>query len=223
MINTKFMNKFRKIVLFTVVLAFSFKGYSQIAVAEDMTVGATLLQIMTIDGTNDNLNFGRIIHKDPNAATVLLSTAATPFILEDTRTFSINQDNNANSNIAGTQTALGLVVQHAVYTITGSYDHAYTITLNKTEVDITLTGGSNTETMSVTDFTANVKDAANNEQKITFSSAAVSIAGMGRADNTTFNGSAVITFGATLNIGANQRGGVYSNTDDPLTVTVNYE
>ncbi|MFT4801667.1 MAG: hypothetical protein ACI93N_001442 [Flavobacteriaceae bacterium] len=222
MINTKFMNKIKKIVFFTLALAFSFKGYSQIAVAKNMNVGATLLQIMTIADTNSNLNFGRIIHKDPAQATVILGTAAVPFVLEDTRVFSANTANAANSNIAGTQTALGLVVQHAVYTVTGSYDHAYTITLSATDVDITLVADG-TDKMNVSNFTANVLDADDTNTKISFTSAAVSMTGMGRADNTTFNGSTVITFGATLTIGANQRGGVYSNNGDALTVTVNYE
>jgi hypothetical protein len=113
-------------------------------------------------------------------------------------------------------------VQHAVYTVTGSYDHAYTITLSATDVDITLVADG-TDKMNVSNFTANVLDADDTNTKISFTSAAVSMTGMGRADNTTFNGSTVITFGATLTIGANQRGGVYSNNGDALTVTVNYE
>jgi|GEM_PF-4854122 len=223
MINTKFMNKIKKIVFFTVALAFSFKGYSQVAVAKEMTVGATLLQIMTIADTNKDLNFGRILHTDPGAATVILNVQATTFdATADNRDFSTSTVTGASDNSASTQTDLGKIYQHAVYTITGSYDHAYTITLSETAIDIEIEGG--TETMEVKDFKANVLDADGTQTKIDFSSSAVvsMTDGMGRATGATFNGSAVISFGATLNIGANQRGGVYSNTD-ALTVTVNYE
>ena len=220
-----------KIIFIILVFAFSFKGYSQAAVSSNMSVGATLLQLMVINATEAEMNFGMILHTDVGAATVVIGTDATAMAAGEIRTFSTPATGTANS--AGTSDLNADVAQRAVYTIQGSSTHSYSITLNNTSVLLTReigTGetGPSAEQMTVDKFTAWVQDegeAVSEGREVSFTGNAGYVViqeGMAKTNPGTFIGQSLLSFGATLNIGANQRGGKYSITNG-LTVSVNYE
>lgn len=85
-------------------------------------------------------------------------------------------------------------VTAAKFTVTGTSGYAYTFTVPTTSTTLTIQSGS--ETMTVDHFTSN-------------------------AGTTITGGSVDVYVGATLNVGANQKAGVYTS-GTPFTVTVNY-
>ena len=227
------MNKIKKILIFTVAVAFSFKGYSQAEISSNMSVGATLLQLMVITATKAEMNFGTIRHTDQGAATVVIGATAASMALSEIRTFSAIGSNDGTANTAGDFSNLNSdEAARAVYQIQGSPTHSYSITLSATTVDLTRelgsgeTAGTSTQTMTVNAFKAfvnNNNDDAATGTTIDFSSNAQNIISGGMSKkNESFIGESTLSFGATLNIGAGQRGGKYSVTDG-ITVSINYE
>jgi|TARA_B110000240_G_C13482131_1_gene445776 hypothetical protein len=234
MINTKLMNKLKKIVFFTLTLAFSFNGYSQAAaVATDMDVSATLLQVMTLAKVNDQLNFGVIKHLDETeqSVTILTTTASMAESVSSSKLFRLF----TGTNTAGTSTIATALPSRASYTITGSPGHSYTVnlsaaslTLQRQKGDGTPDASTTVNQMTVDDFTMfaqNSDDAVDVGIEKSFSVGnlkATLTGGMAVASSTAFAGSALLTFGATLNIGEKQKGGLYK-LDNGLTITVDYE
>lgn len=222
-----------KIVLITLMLAFSLKGYSQEGVSKNMSVGATLLQLMVITATQAEMNFGTIRHTDQGVATVIIGATSTSMALDEIRTFSEIGGNTGTANTAGDFSNLNTTpARRAVYEIQGSPTHSYSIALSALTVDLTRELGSeetgtSTDKMTVNAFKAFVN---NNDSDATvgttidFTTNAENTISGGMSDNNdeTFIGKSTLSFGATLNIRENQRGGKYSVTDG-ITVSINYE
>ena len=143
------------------------------------TATATIVTPITIAKTGTDLSFGNIIPSTTLAGTVVVAPDGTP-------TYT-----NVTASASPTATA---AISAAVFTVTGTPDATYSITLPTT--DVTLTGPAGT--MVANDFKSNPTPTG------TLSS----------------GGTQGLTVGAQLNVAANQAAGTYLSA--PFTVTVNY-
>lgn len=111
---------------------------------------------------------------------------------------------------AGGRVASGVVLQTggtvtaASFTVGGQGTYTYGVTLPSSDYTITNTTGSGAETMIVNAFTSNPSGTAGVLSGV--------ISG---------TGTQTLLVGATLNVGASQVSGVYTNSS-PFSVTVNY-
>jgi len=161
-----------------ILIVFSASAFSQSATA---TATATIVTPITISKTGTDLSFGNIIPSATLAGTVVVAPDGTPTY------------NDVTSSASPTATA---AVTAAVFTVTGTPDATYDITLPSGNVVL---DGPGTNEMNANDFESD-PDAS--------------------GQLSTPGGTQILRVGATLDVAANQAAGTY--TSAPFTVTVNY-
>lgn len=169
----------KKLFAFSVIMiAFAANAFSQSATA---TATATIVTPITISKTGTDLSFGNIIPSTTVTGYVVVAPDGTPTYTDVT------------ASASPTATA---AVTAAVFTVTGTPDATYDITLPSGNVVL---DGPGTNEMNANNFTSDPS-------------------GTGQLSNP--GGTETLRVGATLNVAANQAAGTY--TSAPFTVTVNY-
>lgn len=163
--------------LSVIMIAFAASAFSQATA----TATATIVTPITITKTGTDLSFGNIIPSTTVAGTVQVATDGTPTYTDVTA--------------SGSPTATAAVTA-AVFTVTGTPDATYDITLPSGNVVLS---GPGTNTMNAHNFVSDPN-------------------GTGQLSNPA--GTETLRVGATLDVAANQAAGTY--TSAPFTVTVNY-
>lgn len=229
-----------KITLIGLLLCFTYSGFAQENVTDEFTIEAQILELMTITSASgeDVMSFGTIKRTTTDdgmkAADIIINTATTARVdgNGDIRDFNKKDlSTTSESAFAGTSTKGGISdeARYAIFTITGSENHSYTISLASTsllltrENNVTETGTA-VATMTVEDFTAHVTGTdLTNATILDFETDLTGLVETLGSQAASFTGKSVVSFGATLKIGADQRAGTYKSDAAGMLVTVDYE
>lgn len=167
------------IALAVVILGFSANSFGQLTNSATATATGSIVAALTIEKTGTDMNFGSII-PGASGGSVILIPAGT-------------------STVTGTVVKAAGTITAAVFSVVGTPNSVFTISLPASGYEITRGGG--TEKMTVNTFTSNPTPTG----------------------NTGVTGTVGLTVGATLIVGVSTANpaGVYTGTA-PFTVTVNY-
>jgi hypothetical protein len=186
----------KKVTLLAILAtaAFSANATAQTAATETTNAKAKLIKVMTLTNVGDGLNFGTAVLTDGTAGTVTISTAAV-------RSYT---GSAAAAALTGGATQAPTV---ASYTVTGTPNETYAVSLPTTPVTLTSTtaataSGTQT-TMEITDFKASFDAGVTDKTTSTLSS----------------SGGDSFVVGGLLTIKPLQIPGVYTGT---YNVTINY-
>lgn len=229
-----------KITLIGLLLCFTYSGFAQENVTDEFTIEAQILELMTITSASgeDVMSFGTIKRTTTDdgmkAADIIINTATTARVdgNGDIRDFNKKDlSTTSESAFAGTSTKGGISdeARYAIFTITGSENHSYTISLASTSLLLTRENnvtetGTDFATMTVKDFTAHVTGTGLTTATILdFKTDLTGLVETLGSQAASFTGKSVVSFGATLKIGADQRAGTYKSDAAGMQVTVDYE
>ena len=230
-----------KITLIGLLLCFTYSGFAQENVTDEFTIEAQILELMTITSASgeDVMSFGTIKRTTSDngmeAADIIINTATTARVTGSGDIRDFNKEDlttTSESAFAGTSTITGGIgdeAQYARFTITGSENHSYTISLASTSLTLTRENnvtetGTDFATMTVKDFTAHVTGTGLTTATILdFETDLTGLVETLGSQAASFTGKSVVSFGATLKIGADQRAGTYKSDAAGMQVTVDYE
>ena len=209
MINTKFMNKINKILIFTLIAGFAFNTNAQ-KVSLGVATSATVIEPLTL-GTVVAMNFGSM-SVNGTAGTLILSTAGGR-----TATDGVNIITPGNA----TDVSFGGI------TVDGQNDAAYTLTIKETTM-LRLDGNSETLVTGDKVLPLSAFTLSNNGTAVSTSTTSASFAldtftgakAVYANQALTNAGAGVLKIGATISLDADQSVGGYAGE---LTIEVAYE
>jgi hypothetical protein len=180
----KIMKKLILGILSIVLIAsFSINGVAQTSATENTNAGAVLIVAMGITETAQ-MHFGTNVLTDALGGTVVLPSNST------TRSYTGGVATSAATPVAS----------NAAYSVTGTANEGYAITLPASTTVTHTTVGTGVITMTITAMTARFNGAGSDAITSTLAT----------------DGTDSFTLGGTLTVQANQVGGIYAGTFDVI-------